>query len=589
MGTIRFRTRIESGLRRPVGRLGLAITIVALAVAPAFLFFDPVDIIPRRGHVAREPLGICALFSDDVAYVSASRTWQRALSNLFVPHNTHIVPAWRLLTLVLVTVAGSLARLPEVLAVASYSILVAVMLLTARLVARETGQTLLGLVAMVLVGTTSLMLAPATWYSAGQPLWAGFGVLAALWYAQSYRRSGRMPGLVLAAISAALAGWFWTIGHMAGPVAAVYLWVDGRRRCRLAAAVPLAATTLAVALGFALGGRRVEGAVSFHGRTVRDAFSPVQGLYHTGQAIPENLVFANLGLTVHTTPTQGAVLSLCLILLWSSRWWIRLRPPGASTRPRESARAQGSGRALGALECAGAALVLGSYWIEWAFRGYMDYQYLRTISLRAVVPWYDLVPQVGAVLLITSWWAATRPESARPSVASIRQSPTWSGILGLGTLAVVLIVLNRPRVDLAVRNSVTPLLRWEREQKLFPTIRQQTMRANILLQTRAEWQRKYLWRLDRCEETARRLGLGRDSIRAAFGHRWIPGTFHVVRDFQYELYDAVAVLNLPERGRPVELATVRSALAEFLAEDGEPRPFWLDPKVPWPPPPLATE
>src|SRR5262245_16017829 len=108
MGTITFRTRIQTGLRQPVGRWGLAITIVALAAAPAVLFFDPVDIIPNRGHVPREPLGVYALFSDDVAYVSASRTWQRALSNLFVPHNMHIVHAWRLVTWALVTVAGSL-------------------------------------------------------------------------------------------------------------------------------------------------------------------------------------------------------------------------------------------------------------------------------------------------------------------------------------------------------------------------------------------------------------------------------------------------------------------------------------------------
>ncbi len=592
MGTIAFRTRVESWLRRPVGRSGLAVTIVALAAGPAFLFFDPVDIIPRRGHVAREPLAIYTLFSDDVAYVSASRNWERTTSNLFVPHNTHIVPAWRLLTLALVTVAGSLTRLPEVLAVACYSILVAVMLLTGRLVARETGRVLLGLVAMVLVGTTSLMLAPATWYSAGQPVWAAFGVLATLWYAQSYRRSGQKLALALTAVSAPLAGWLWTIGHMAGPVGAVYLWVDGRRRCRVAAVVPLAATILAVALGLALGGRRIDSTVSFHGRTARQAFSPVQALYHTGQAISENLVFGNLGLTVHTTQTQGAIFSLCVLVPWSSRWWIpRLRSLGAGARLRESAAARGSTGALGPLECAGAALVLGSYWVEWVFRGYMEYQYLRPFSLRVFVPWYDAVPQVGAVLLVTGWWAGTRPNSAGLSTASIRQSPTWSGILGIGALAIVLIALNRPRVDLAVRNSVPSLLPWEREHdpKLFPTLGQQTMRANILLLSRAEWQRKYLRRLDRCEVTARRLGLGRDSIRAAFGRQWIPATFHTVRDFQYQLYDAAAVLDLPEQGQPVDLATIRSALAEFLADQGEPRPFWLEPTVPWPPAPVAAE
>ncbi|MFI5457414.1 MAG: hypothetical protein ACHRXM_18375, partial [Isosphaerales bacterium] len=579
MGAITLRMRIESRLRRPVGRLGLAITVLVLATAPAFLFFDPVDFIPRRGHVPREPLGIYTLFSDDVAYVSGSRTWPRTLSNLFVPHNTHIVPAWRVLTWALVTAAGRLERVPDVLAVASYAILVAVMLLTGRVVARESGQTILGLVAMVLVGTTSLMLVPATWYSAGQPLWAGFGMLATLWYAQSYRRSGRMAALALAAASAPLAGWFWTVGHLAGPVAAVYLWVDGRRWCRLAATAPLAASLLAVALSLAIGGRRIDSTISFHGRSVRNAVSPVLGLFHTGQAIPENLVFANLGLTVHTTQAQGALLSLGVILLWSSRWWLyRLRPLRAGTISRQPGPASGTTRSLCPLECAGAALVLGSYAIEWVFRGYMDYQYLRTISLRFVVPWYDAIPQIGAVLLTMGWWAATRPETARLRVITTHKSVTLWGILGVGTLAVLLIALNRPRVDAAVRNSVPSLLRSERESKLFALPRHQTLRANLLLMGRAEWQRRHLRRLDRCEETARRMGLGRDAIRAAFVHPWIPATFIVLSPTQYDLYDAVALLDLPEQGRQVDPPTVRGALAEFLAEDSEPRPFWLGPQ-----------
>ena len=241
--------RIVDGLeRRNVGRLGVVIMTLFVAAGPYILFFDPVDYWPLRAHVAREPLSSYLVFSDDVAYVSASRNWQRTLSNMFEPHNTHIVPAWRVLTWALSTAAGSLERLPETLAVASYSILIAVMLLTGRVVARETGRTWLGLAAMALVGTTSVMLVPATWYSAGQPLWAGFGILATLWYAQSYRRSGRWVTLVLGGTAAVVAGWFWTIGHAAGPAAAVYLWQDGRTRCRLAAIVPLLATSLAIGI-----------------------------------------------------------------------------------------------------------------------------------------------------------------------------------------------------------------------------------------------------------------------------------------------------------------------------------------------------
>src|SRR5262249_39985396 len=75
-----------------------------------------------------------------------------------------------------------------------------------RLVARETGRAGLGLGAAALVGTTSLMLTPAMWFSGGQPPWAALGILSALWYAQVFRRDGRWPGLVLSAISAGVAG-----------------------------------------------------------------------------------------------------------------------------------------------------------------------------------------------------------------------------------------------------------------------------------------------------------------------------------------------------------------------------------------------
>ena len=248
------------------------------------------------GTFLRDPSAIYRLYGDDFAYVAASRTLPRTLANLFVPHNAHIVPAWCVLTWALVAWSGSLVKLPAVLAQAAYGILVAVMLMTARLVARETGRAGLGLAAMAAVGTTSVMASPACWYSAGQTLWAGFGVLATLWYAQCWRRRPSIAALVLAAISAALAGWFWTIGYMAGPVAAVYLWLDGRRRCRLAAAVPLCASVLALLTAMALGGGKIDSTVSFHGRTPGEAARPVEGLLHTAQAIPENLILGNLGL-----------------------------------------------------------------------------------------------------------------------------------------------------------------------------------------------------------------------------------------------------------------------------------------------------
>jgi hypothetical protein len=561
-------SEIDQSQRTTVGRARTVVLSVFIAAAPYILFFDPVDYWPMRAHVAREPLGMYLLFSDDIAYVSAARDWQTTVAHLFEPHNTHIVPAWRVLTYALVMTAGNLERLPVVLAVASYSILIAVMFLTGRVVARETGQASIGLAAMALVGTTSVMLTPAIWYSAGQPLWAGFGILATLWYAQSYRRSGKPVALVLAGISAALAGWFWTVGHAAGPAAAVYLWQDGRRRCRLAAIAPLVATTLSVVIALGLGGRHIDGTISFHGRDIQNAANPVRGLLHMCQAIPENLIFGNLGLTVQTTASQGALLSVALFLAWTSRMWFRHR------------KGEGA-RRFGPLESAGVVLVIAAYAVEWTFRGYLDYQFLRTINLRFIVPWYDSIPQIGVVLLLAGWWQERQSKTGDRDLAARTKPPTQLACLGVSLLAIALIVLNRPRVEALVRASVPPLAPSELERFAIPRL--QTMRANVLLIDRALWQRRCLRRLDRCEIVAKRMGWGADAIRAAFGHRFIPGSVAYVRPDQRDQYDAVALLDLPDRGRPVEPASVRAALSEFVAEEPEPRPGWIGPNEKWPP------
>jgi hypothetical protein len=543
-------------LNRPVGRLGLALLVAAILSAPWLLFFDPIAFL-RRGHIVRDPIAIYRLYSDDFAYVAASRTLSRTIANLFVPHNTHIVPAWRVLTWVLVSWSGSLEKLPEVLAEASYGILAAVMMLMGRLVARETGRAGIGLAAMAAVGTTSLMAPSACWYSAGQTLWAGFGVLSALWYAQCFRRSPRPAALVLGALSAMLAGWSWTIGHVAGPVAALYLVLDGRRRCRLAAAVPLTATALAVGLSVWFGGGKVDSTVSFHGRTTGEAAHPVEGLQHTAQAIPENLVLGNLGLKVQTTQTQGVVLTLLLLGAWSIPRWRR-----------------GGPRAFNPLECTGLALLLASYLVEWTVRGYMPFRYLRTINLGMIVPWYDTVPQIGAVLFAAGWFAGARRRDERPAVLGRIAPLCRRGAIGVVCLMTVLVLLNRPRVDLLWRSSVPPLL--ASEQKMFPILTLQSMRATSILLDRAEWQRRHLRRLQQAREVARQMGIGLDSIKTAFGRIDIPEL--------PDVYDAAGLLDLPDRGRAVDPALVRRGLGPYLFKEQEPRPRWLPPGEPWPPP-----
>ena len=73
------------------------------------------------------------------------------------------------------------------------------------------------------------------------------------------------------------------------------------------------------------------------------------------------------------------------------------------------------------------------------------------------------------------------------------------------------------------------------------------------------------------------MGWGRDAIRAAFGHRFFPAAVGAVRPDLRDQYDAVALLDLPDRGRPVDPGSVRAALAELFAEEPEPRPGWIGP------------
>src|SRR5262249_4562646 len=147
--------------------------------------------------------------------------------------------------------------------------------------------------------------------------------------------------------------------------------------------------------------------------------------------------------------------------------------------------------------------------------------------------------------------------------------PTHLECLGLCFLVVLLVGLNRPRVDALVRGSVAPL--YPSELAIFPIARLQTSRATALLVDRAQWQRRSLRRLDQCEQTAARAGWGRDAIRGAFGHRFIPGGVNMSALPQrlYDQYDAAALLNLPERGTPANPAAVRAALSELYAEEPE--------------------
>jgi hypothetical protein len=506
-------------IRRPVGAVGTFGLVSLIVLAPAWLFGGALESY--------------RLYSDDFAYVAASRTWPRTLESLFGPHNTHIVPAWRLLTWALVAGAGRLANLQAVFAGAAYGILAAVMLLMGRLVARETGRTVVGLAAMVVVGTTSLMQSAATWYSASQTLWAGFGILSTLWYLQGWRRSGGAWRLVLAGLAAWVASGFWSIGHAAGPVGAVYLWADGRPHCRRVAWIPLVATLLFVAIIMSLGGRRINATISFGGRTTLEATKPLQGVLHTLQAIPENLIFGNLGLTPETTAAQGAVLTLALVAVWF-----------ATVRRRRWANP---------LECAGAALVLVSSLVEWSVRGYLPFS-----SLRGLVPWYDTIPDIGFVLFLAGWWAGPGPGPQ----AKGREPLTRGGALTILALQAALLTLHQPRAEAQFQARLPAMT--EEEARVLPIPELRHLRAAFLATERARWQRGYWKQLDLAERVARQQGIGRKAIGAAFGRLVAPEISDV--------YDAADMLDLPWEGTEMNPIRVREALGRFVIPEPDPVP-----------------
>ncbi len=505
-------------LAKPIGSIITFLLILVILAGPLWLF--------------AERLTTYRLHSDDFAFVGASRTFSRAIENLYRPHNTHIVPAWRLLTWAVVCASGRLANLQTALAVLSYTALLLAMLGTGWLVARETGHRAVGLAAMIGMGTTSLLTIAATWYSAGQPLWAGVGLLGMLLALQGWRRAGGLWRLVLAGFAAWLAGGFWTLGHAAGPVGAVYLWTDGRPRCRKAAVVPLLATALAVGSGYALGaGQIASKQFQVPDRPTEGAIHPWMGLKHTIQSIPEMLVFGNLGLAVETTFRQGLVLTLGLAAAWG---WSRRR--------------RGRGNPL---EYAGITLVVICYVVEWSFRGWLPFS-----SLRHEVPWYHALPHLGAVLFVSGWWAGrAEPLSWR------RAAPvTRAGVLGVLLFLIGMLMAHRPRAESIFMAGVTPMS--AEEEAAFPTRDLQHLRARYLAEEIAAWQRRFLLRLDQAEVVARRRGIGREAISRTFGRVEAPEI--------PDAYDAVPMLDLPREGTENDPAVIRRTLGPFFNMEPEP-------------------
>jgi hypothetical protein len=188
------------------------------------------------------PLRWYRLKLDDFVYLARTRSLSALSRHLTTPHNAHVVPLFLSETHLLSRLAGTLEALPRVLGWATYFTLLLAMALAGHLVAWETGRPARGLGAMAAVGLSSVLGPAVLWYSASQALAAGTMILVMLVALQGWRARGSWWLLAAGALAASAAPLFWSAGYTAGLVGLAYLWADGRRSCRIAAAVPLAAS-----------------------------------------------------------------------------------------------------------------------------------------------------------------------------------------------------------------------------------------------------------------------------------------------------------------------------------------------------------
>lgn len=466
------------------------------------------------------PLRWYLITLDDFDYLSRSRNTGSLLRHLFTPHAGHVVPLFRLETHLLCRMAGSLEALPGVLGTVCFGTLLAAMMLTGLLVARETGRPERGLAAMAAVGFSSVLGPSVLWYAASQALACGAMILAMLAALQLWRVRGAAWVLVLGLLAAIAAPVIWTAGYIAGPVGAAFLLADGRRRCRKAAVLPLAVSVVCWVVvhvflirysGEALAG----GGLGVIWDQMRAGI--VRGVVHSAQAFCE-LVFKSFGLDTATTGSQAIVIVLCLAGTW---FWSRTCSDSNGTRrwPR-----------INPLEAAGAVMIACSLGLIYTVRGTLgNFEELRTQG------WYDAVALLGTVLFVFGWWAG--PIESPPAALE------YSGrgrLLESVLVVAVIFVLQAPRVERVIYR-YDGMGAWPGpDAPSHPPIL-----TLADLERRARDQRHNLAALDGLERRAREGGLTRGELEAALrnalSERALFETGGVVR--------LVELLDIPERSK----------------------------------------
>ena len=556
--TDRLSDRVNRWSGKPLSLIGHLLLMLVILASPCWLFGIsrlPGWVLPDTAvSPTIHRFLACRLHSDDFAYIGSSRNLGRTIDNLFVPHNTHICPSWRILTWSLVSIAGDLTHIPVVLGIATYFALVLLMLMAGHFVAHETGRLFQGFLASLCTGLTSIQWLSTLWYSAGQTIWAAIFILSSLILAQLWlRHRWAIIWLPLVA-SCWIAGGFWTIGHASGPVTAIYLLARLPRSQWRLALIPFLATVLAIVVTLTVGGEAIDATNSFHGRNIREAVDPIRGVVNTAHSILETMILGNLGINAMTTDVQSFLLVLLIIIGWAC--WHR----------QKNLR-------INSLEWAGSALFVSAYLVEWTFRGYFSW-----IALKNVVPWYDTIPLAGWVIFISGVAQAAlagnhSPDENPPQPLKMSRM----NMMIILTTTVIINLLHQPEIDRILVESQPPLTTYEIENRMFPIQSLRRLRAAYIWDEKVKWQRRQLERLHLSEQIARREGWSVEDVSNAVGRVRLP--------MIPKVYDAVFMMDLPLKSQnKANPDQIRLALSPILTLEKEPTPEWLRGKpVAWPP------
>jgi hypothetical protein len=351
---------------------------------------------------------------------------------------------------------------------------------------------------MAFLGLSSVLGPAISWYSASQALAAGNMILAMLAALHAWRVRGSW-WLMAAGLFAALAApLFWSAGYSAGLVGWAYLWADGRRWCRRAAFLPLAASLATATLVWGIAGRAIAQTAHVTGRPLQwvDRFQPA--VNHTAQAVCEALVLNNLGLDSATSADQALVIVLVLAIGWT---W---------SRRRSNPAGQGSTLRVHPLEAAGAVLVFANFGLIFAARGTeTTFDNLRALG------WYDAIPQLGALLFVFGWWSG--PLRSEPS-ASL-DPPRFRELLAVLVLAAVMLLLQTPRVHRVIfqYDGLAAQVHLGGRDEVI------RLRTPFDLAEQAERQRRALAELDRLERAGNQRGWDTAAWAEALSRISVPG------------------------------------------------------------------